>query len=236
MAEKVYGRGRSIHSIIFILRGNVWYDRRERLRKGQKAVRIIAGAAKGRALKAVPGTNTRPTTDKVKEAIFSMIGPFFDGGIALDLFAGTGGLGLEAWSRGAEKVIFVDKDKISVDIIRHNVRAAGAESDAEIYRNDADRALKALAKRGISFSLVFLDPPYRMTDMNEWMSELAEKGMLEPDATIMVEHDASVAYSDNIPGFHQIRSAKYGDTAVTIYRYIEGTMEDTNRSESDVNE
>ncbi|WP_259391540.1 16S rRNA (guanine(966)-N(2))-methyltransferase RsmD [Paenibacillus sp. 1011MAR3C5] len=199
-------------------------------------MRIIAGAAKGRALKAVPGMNTRPTTDKVKEAIFSMIGPYFDGGIALDLFAGTGGLGLEAWSRGAEKVIFVDKEKISVDIIRHNVRTAGAENASEIYRNDADRALKALAKRDISFTLVFLDPPYRMTEMNEMMGELAAKGMLAPDATIIIEHDASAMYSDDIPGFHQIRTAKYGDTAVTIYRYIEGTTEDTNRSESDVNE
>ncbi|MFF2888024.1 16S rRNA (guanine(966)-N(2))-methyltransferase RsmD [Paenibacillus sp. NPDC057967] len=206
------------------------------MRKGQKAVRIIAGAAKGRALKAVPGMNTRPTTDKVKEAIFSMIGPYFDGGIALDLFAGTGGLGLEAWSRGAEKVIFVDKDKISVDIIRHNVRTAGAESDAEIYRNDADRALKALAKRDLSFTLVFLDPPYRMTEMNEVMGELAEKGMLEPDATIVVEHDATIAYPDDVPGFEQTRTAKYGDIAVTIYRYIEAITEDTNRSESDVNE
>ncbi|REK76462.1 16S rRNA (guanine(966)-N(2))-methyltransferase RsmD [Paenibacillus paeoniae] len=200
-------------------------------------MRIIAGAAKGRALKAVPGKNTRPTTDKVKEAIFSMIGPFFDGGIALDLFAGTGGLGLEAWSRGAEKVIFVDREKISVDIIRQNVQTAGADRDAEIYRNDADRALKALAKRDIRFSIVFLDPPYKMTAMDEVMGELAAKSMLEPDAVIVVEHDASVAYPEEMRGFRQTRTAKYGDIAVTIYQYIEETTEeDTNRSESDVNE
>lgn len=199
-------------------------------------MRIIAGAAKGRALKAVPGKNTRPTTDKVKEAIFSMIGPYFDGGTALDLFAGTGGLGLEAWSRGAEKVIFVDKEGISVDIIRQNVKTAGADRDVEIYRNDAERALKALAKRGIAFSLVFLDPPYRMTAMPEVMEELAEKGMLEPEASVVIEHDAAVQYPEELKGFRLKRSAKYGDTAVTIYDYIGDNTGDMDGSEQDDNE
>lgn len=194
-------------------------------------MRIIAGAAKGRMLKAVPGMNTRPTTDKVKEAIFSMIGPYFEGGNALDLFAGTGGLGLEAWSRGVEKVIFVDKEKISVDIIRHNVKTAGADNDSEIYRNDADRALKAIAKRDMKFSLVFLDPPYRMTGMDTVMEELAGKEMLEPDAAIVVEHDSSVKYPEELPSFRQIRNSRYGDIAVTIYRYISGSTEDADRSE-----
>lgn len=202
--------------------------------KGAIAVRVIAGAARGRALKAVPGTNTRPTTDKVKEAIFSMIGPYFDGGIALDLFAGTGGLGIEAWSRGVERVIFVDKEKISLDVIRQNVKTAGAESAAEIYKNDAQRALKALAKRDLKFSIVFLDPPYRMTNMDEVMSELAEKDMLAADAVIVIEHDATHRYPEDAAGFEQIKSAKYGDTAVTIYRLI--GMEDKDRGETDVNE
>ncbi|MDQ6419304.1 16S rRNA (guanine(966)-N(2))-methyltransferase RsmD [Paenibacillus sp. LHD-117] len=183
-------------------------------------MRVISGAAKGRPLKAVPGNNTRPTTDKVKEAIFSMIGPYFDGGAALDLFAGTGGLGIEAWSRGVERVVFVDREKISIDIIRHNVAAAGAERAAEIYRNDAERALKVLAKRSLKFDLVFLDPPYRMTTMDQLMTEMAEKDMLEPDAVVVVEHDAEVDYPEELVSFRQIRQAKYGDTAVTIYEYI----------------
>lgn len=201
--------------------------------KGAIAVRVIAGAARGRALKAVPGSNTRPTTDKVKEAIFSMIGPYFDGGIALDLFAGTGGLGIEAWSRGAQRVIFVDKEKISLDIIRQNVKTAGAESAAELYRNDADRALKALAKRDIAFSLVFLDPPYKMTTMDAVMAELAEKGMLAGGATIVVEHDASHRYPEELAGFEQVKQAKYGDTAVTIYRYLGNDASDRRETDDD---
>lgn len=204
--------------------------------KGVVLLRVIAGTAKGRALKAVPGTNTRPTTDKVKEAIFSMIGPYFDGGTALDLFAGTGGLGIEAWSRGAKKVIFVDRDKTSIGIIRQNVKTAGAENASEIYCNDADRALKALAKRNMQFSLVFLDPPYRMTMMDKMMGELAEKGLLADDAAIVVEHDASYKYPEEPNRFRQIKSAKYGDTAVTIYRYVDDILDDHRiRSESDDN-
>ncbi|GGG81176.1 16S rRNA (guanine(966)-N(2))-methyltransferase RsmD [Paenibacillus radicis (ex Gao et al. 2016)] len=183
-------------------------------------MRVIAGAAKGRTLKAVPGMNTRPTTDKVKEAIFSMIGPYFDGGVALDLFAGTGALGIEAWSRGVERTIFIDREKISIDIIRHNTEIAGMGSAAEIYRNDAERAIKLLEKRGIVFKLVFLDPPYRMIQMDELMTDLAQRSMLEEEAIIVVEHDAAHLYPEHIKQFEQLKQSKYGDTAVTIYRYI----------------
>lgn len=181
-------------------------------------MRVIAGKAKGRALKAVPGQGTRPTTDKVKEAIFSMIGPYFDGGQALDLFAGTGGLGIEAWSRGVDHVIFIDKEKISIDTIRQNVAAVGAAEHIEIYRNDASRAMKALAKRGMQFHLIFLDPPYRMDDMDEWLIQMLDLQLIHSDAVIVVEHDAKVTYPEQISSLFQVRTTQYGDIAVTIYR------------------
>lgn len=184
------------------------------------ALRVIAGTAKGRTLKAVPGKNTRPTTDKVKEAIFSMIGPYFDGGTALDLFAGTGGLGIEALSRGVDNAIFIDLEGASVEVIKQNLQAAGMADRAEIYRTDAVRAVKALAKRGLKFGLVFLDPPYRMKDMDELMAELAARGLLEADATIVVEHDAEHRYPEAFAPYRQLKHAQYGDTAVTIYRLV----------------
>ena len=188
-------------------------------RKELNAVRVIAGQAKGRSLKAVPGQNTRPTTDKVKEAIFSMIGPYFDGGYALDLFAGTGGLGIEAWSRGIEKVVSIDKEKISIDVIRHNVEAVGASDCFEIYRNDASRAMKVLAKRGMKFDLVFLDPPYKMDDMDNWLEQMDTLALIAEDAYIVVEHDAKVEYPLQFNRFEQMKKQQYGDIAVTIYRY-----------------
>lgn len=198
-------------------------------------MRVIAGEAKGRTLKAVPGMNTRPTTDKVKEAIFSMIGPYFDGGIALDLFAGTGGLGIEAWSRGIEHTVFVDRERISIDTIRQNVETAKMGSAAEIYKNDAERALKALAKREQKFRLVFLDPPYKMITMDSLMTQLAHNQMLEPDAIIVVEHDAAHRYPEKLEYFDQLKHAKYGDIAVSIYQYYSDDRHQDG-SESDVNE
>lgn len=167
----------------------------------------------------MPGKNTRPTTDKVKEAIFSMIGPYFDGGLALDLFAGTGGLGIEALSRGADRAVFVDLEGASIEVVKQNVQAAGMSDRAEIYRTDAVRAVKALAKRRLKFALVFLDPPYRMKDMDVLMGELAERGLLVDGAKLVVEHDAEHLYPEAMDHYSQIKHTHYGDTAVTIYRY-----------------
>jgi len=182
-------------------------------------VRVIAGEAKGRPLRAVPGMNTRPTTDKVKEAIFSMIGPYFDGGAALDLFAGTGGLGIEALSRGMDKAVFIDSERQSIATVRHNVEAARMSDKAEIYCNTAERALKLLAKREAAFRLVFLDPPYRLKHADILMKDMHDRRLLESGATIVVEHEAAHRYPEQIQGFRQLRHALYGETAVTIYEY-----------------
>jgi 16S rRNA (guanine966-N2)-methyltransferase len=182
-------------------------------------MRVISGSARGRPLKAVPGTGTRPTTDKVKEALFSMIGPYFDGGTALDLFAGTGGLGIEALSRGTEKAVFVDADLKSVDVVRRNLEATGLAARAEVYRNDAFRALKALAKREAKFDLVFLDPPYRLKIVGELLSELQTLRLLAPGATVVVEHDAKDSHDAPVGRLVPRRRADYGDTAITLFDY-----------------
>ncbi|MGQ0513740.1 16S rRNA (guanine(966)-N(2))-methyltransferase RsmD, partial [Bacillus sp. D-CC] len=124
-------------------------------------MRVVSGKCKGHPLKAVPGNTTRPTTDKVKESIFNMIGPYFDGGIALDLFGGSGGLGIEAISRGIDKAIFVDRDNKAIKVIHQNLESCRIQEQAEVYRNDAERAIKALIKREISFNLILIDPPYK---------------------------------------------------------------------------
>jgi 16S rRNA (guanine966-N2)-methyltransferase len=182
-------------------------------------VRVVSGSAKGRPLKSVPGSGTRPTTDKVKEAVFSMIGPYFEGGAVLDLFAGTGGLGIEALSRGMESAVFVDMDPKSIDTIRANLKATNLEASAQVYRNEAGRALSALEKRGRVFDLVFLDPPYRLKHGDELMLSMAEKGMLQEDAIVVLEHESSYAYPEDIPGFYRLRQAVYGETTISIYQY-----------------
>ncbi|UQZ36526.1 16S rRNA (guanine(966)-N(2))-methyltransferase RsmD [Paenibacillus sp. PK3_47] len=199
-------------------------------------MRVVSGSAKGRPLKSVPGTGTRPTTDKVKEAIFSMIGPYFDGGAVLDLFAGTGGLGIEALSRGMDSAVFVDMEQKSIDTVRANLQAARLEANAEVYRNDAGRALGAMEKRGRSFDLVFLDPPYRLKHGDELMLTMAHKGLLRADAVIVLEHESAYAYPEEIAGFYRMRQSVYGETTVSIYRYEPVPGEAAGSGKEDIDE
>jgi 16S rRNA (guanine966-N2)-methyltransferase len=184
-------------------------------------VRVIAGTAKGRLLKAVPGIGTRPTTDKVKEAIFSMIGPYFDGGLGLDLFAGTGGLGIEALSRGADRVIFIDIEKTSIQVIEDNLKTLGFKEQAEVYRNEAQRALQVLGRRGLKFDLIFLDPPYKMKQVDELLLQMEQMGMIQEHATVLVEYEAGHAYADEIGRLKVRKRSTYGDTAIAIYHYTD---------------
>ncbi|MBW5444623.1 16S rRNA (guanine(966)-N(2))-methyltransferase RsmD [Cohnella sp. CFH 77786] len=181
-------------------------------------MRVISGQAKGRPLKAVPGNTTRPTTDKVKEALFSMIGPYFDGERVLDLFAGTGGLGIEALSRGAGHAVFVDANPRSVEVVRRNLDAVKMAGQAEVYRNDARKAIKALERAGVPFDLIFLDPPYAMEDCDALLLELEERGLTADGAVAVIEHAARVDYPDRIGGFARTRLSAYGETALSIYR------------------
>lgn len=183
-------------------------------------MRVIAGEHKGRPLAAVPGKGTRPTTDKVKESIFNMIGPYFDGGWALDLYAGTGSLGIEALSRGMEKAVFVELDPRAFAVVKENIAALHLQNQAEAYRNDARRALKALAKREVQFDAVFLDPPYAKQKIEEEIAILQESSLLAPEAWIVAEHDAADQLADRIGACVCERSATYGDTTITIYRYL----------------
>ncbi|WP_462409164.1 16S rRNA (guanine(966)-N(2))-methyltransferase RsmD [Neobacillus sp. Marseille-QA0830] len=183
-------------------------------------MRVVAGICKGRPLKAVPGNTTRPTTDKVKEAIFNMIGPYFEGGMGLDLFAGSGGLGIEALSRGLERVIFIDRDAKAISIIHENIKNCRFEEKAEVFRNDADRAIKAIIKRDIRFDFVFLDPPYKRQQLVQLMEKMAEQNLVNPNGIIVCEHGTDVKLPEIVESFTQIKQEQYGITAVTIFSHL----------------
>ncbi|QIC05708.1 16S rRNA (guanine(966)-N(2))-methyltransferase RsmD [Brevibacillus sp. 7WMA2] len=183
-------------------------------------MRVISGEHRGRSLAAVPGTSTRPTTDKVKESIFNMIGPYFDGEWALDLYAGTGGLGIEALSRGAAKAIFVDSDNKAFNTVKQNLKTLRLDEQAEVYKIDSARALKVLSTRGVQFDLVFLDPPYAKQKLEQEIEQLQQLHMVATDAWIVTEHDAKLTLPEQIGMCEQYRCSTYGDTRVTIYRYI----------------
>ncbi len=181
-------------------------------------MRVIAGELKGRIIKPVKGMDTRPTTDKIKENIFNIIGPYFEGGLGLDLFGGSGNLGIEAISRGVDKVIFTDKQHQAVATIKQNLADLKIEDRAEVYKNDAYKSLKTLADRGVKFDIIFLDPPYKGQKINEIITFVHEHDMLAEYGIIMAECLKEDVLMESIADIDVIRRVEYGITAITIYQ------------------
>jgi 16S rRNA (guanine966-N2)-methyltransferase len=174
------------------------------------SVRIVAGSYKGRRLHAPTGTRTRPTADRVREALFSILGPL-GGERVLDLFAGSGALGLEALSRGAGEAVFVDSDPRAVAAIRRNLDAIGAE--ATVQRRDVLAYLRGASER--PFDLVFVDPPY--SSASELAGPLSERlpAFLSKDARIVSESDKRNPLELTLPLMDE---RVYGDTRIAIHR------------------
>ena len=182
-------------------------------------MRVIAGALKGRKIKAVPGNLTRPTTDKVKEAIFQIIGPFFDKGSCLDLFAGSGSLGIEALSRGMVQAIFVDKQSKAIHTIHENLKDLQLKDQTEVFRTDASRAIQAAAKRGLQFDLILLDPPYKKANYGELLNEIVKLDLIKKNGYIYCEHDQREDLSAFHPALILVKQASYGGIiGISLYQ------------------
>lgn len=188
-------------------------------------MRVISGEKKGLSLKAVPGKRTRPTTDKVKESIFNMIGPYFNGGDMLDLYGGSGAIAIEALSRGMDRAVIIDRDKKAIETIYENVKKADLKDKVEIFRTDAYRALYALKKKKRTFQFIFLDPPYKHHRLQEALTFIAENVLLKEDGIVVVEHATEVKLVESYHTLIKIKEEKYGDTLITIYANKEDNNE-----------
>jgi len=184
-------------------------------------MRVVAGEYGGRLLKAVPGMKTRPTTDKVKEAMFNIIGPYLEGGQVLDLFAGSGGLSIEAVSRGADHATLVDRQYQAIKTIHENLSVTKEEDKFTVLKGDAYKMLNKLAKQEQGFDYVFLDPPYKKQQILELMEQLKKLGLLNTDALIICETDQVADLPEELADFELIKKADYGITELTFYRYKE---------------
>lgn len=183
-------------------------------------MRVISGEYGGRKLRAVPGKNTRPTTDKVKEAVFNMIGPFFDGGKCLDLYAGSGSLAIEAVSRGMDQAVLIDRDALAVKTIKENIVMTKETHKYEVYRNDAKRAIELLKRKGYRFDLIFMDPPYAKQDIEVQIEHILNAGIAKEKAWIVCEIDKKVVLPDTITTIEAIRRENYGISQIVIYEVI----------------
>lgn len=171
-------------------------------------MRVISGIHKSKPLESMEGRNTRPTMDKVKEGIFNSLHEV--SGIGLDLFAGSGALGIEALSRGMEKVIFVDQNFKAIKIIKANLQNLNISDQAEVYKNNADRALKALSKRAMQFDVIFLDPPYDKGLIDEALDGIIKFNLLKENGIIVCEFNHKEEIDTK--SFHVIKRYHYGLT------------------------
>jgi 16S rRNA (guanine(966)-N(2))-methyltransferase RsmD len=187
--------------------------------EGTQAMRITGGEFRSRALRAPKGSATRPTSDRVREALFSILGPRGAAGRVLDLYAGTGALGLEALSRGAEAVVFVERSKEAVAAIQANIEGLGVRARARVLALPIERALRGLVtSEGDAFDLVFADPPYADVASGAAVKLLEAHvvGILRPGALLVLEH-ASRDETPGIAGLSPRDSRTYGDTSVSFY-------------------
>jgi 16S rRNA (guanine966-N2)-methyltransferase len=175
-------------------------------------MRVIAGTYGGRTLKAPPGEHTRPTSDRVREALFSILAAHVAGATVLDLFAGSGALGLEALSRGAASVTFVDDAPAAIKAIKANVQALSA--DATVRRSEALRFLGHASAGAAQYDLVFLDPPYRQAERLARPLSEALPAVLAPGAVVVAESDRRAPLALEL-ALHDER--RYGDTLIRIY-------------------
>jgi len=179
-------------------------------------MRVIAGRYGGRTLKAPKGRATRPTSDRAREALFAMLGDVA-GARAIDLFAGTGALGIEALSRGAERVVFVERDRGAIEVLRANLAALGlSEERALPRREDVLRALKTARERKETYDLVLIDPPYGRA--RGWGPRLSASlpALLEPGARLAAESDRRMPLELELA---LLKERRYGDTEIRIYRH-----------------
>jgi len=183
-------------------------------------VRIVGGSAGGRKLLTPRGLDTRPTSDKVKEALFSilagMMGPL-DGCAVLDVFAGTGNLGIEALSRGAGRAVFIDSGREAAAIIAKNLELTGFGDRAGVVARDFRSALTAMEAKGELFELIFIDPPYQKGLLEKCLAQLGESPIIDNGAVIVAEHSSREEIGTEYGMLQRCDSRVYGDTALAFF-------------------
>ena len=178
-------------------------------------MRVITGKARGVVLKTPEGMQTRPTTDRVKEALFSIIQFDIPGCRVLDLFGGTGQLGIEALIRGAKSAVFVDASDAACKLIKENLKRTKLENDAKVVRSDYMEYLRRCRE---TFDVIFLDPPYAEVFLENSLNCITEIDILQTNGIIVTERPLEKELSWDIPGYTRSKDYKYGNTLITLYR------------------
>jgi 16S rRNA (guanine966-N2)-methyltransferase len=188
-------------------------------------MRVIAGKYRSRRLRSLPGMDVRPTSDRLRETLFDVLAAgnpsAFEGSQWIDLYAGTGAVGIEALSRGAGMVYFVESSAQGAALIRRNLHSLGLVTGFQVLETNADRALGKLEAHGAQADVVFLDPPYRMlAEYQHVLSALGNSKLLKPSATIVAEHQRKFDPGEIFRSVARYRMLEQGDSALSFYRRI----------------
>lgn len=186
-------------------------------------MRVIAGKYRSRPLHSAPGHELRPTADRLRETLFNVLTAgnpsALEGTIWIDLYAGTGAVGIEAISRGCGMVYFVDCETQSVELIHRNLRSLKIETGFEVIKQDAVRGLRGLKSRRLSADFIFLDPPYQMAqEYQKALEELSQSSLLKPDSTVIAEHLKKFDPGESFDSLRRYRTLKQGDAALSFYK------------------
>lgn len=182
-------------------------------KSGEVILRVISGSARGLKLLSLDGLDTRPTLDRVKEALFSMLTPYLNGAVVLDLFAGSGALGIEALSRGSIEAVFVDMLPSAMDIVKKNVSLARFTERSSFYGKNALDYLRQCDK---TFDLVFLDPPYKGELYENCLTAIYENKLMNKDGIIVLEWDSTLSRPPVPTQFEILKERRYGRVMVTL--------------------
>ncbi|MFZ5814260.1 MAG: 16S rRNA (guanine(966)-N(2))-methyltransferase RsmD [Bacillota bacterium] len=185
-----------------------------------RAMRVITGTAKGKPLKTVKGRDIRPTSDRVKESLFNVMAGRVPEADFLDLFAGSGAVGIEALSRGARSCVFVELMTPHLKVVEENLNATGLRERAELIRRDARAAVADLARRGRRFDLIFVDPPYGQELVPASLALIDSHGLLAEDGWVICEHHKKDPVPESAGGLTKFRELVFGETVLSIYRGI----------------
>jgi 16S rRNA (guanine966-N2)-methyltransferase len=184
-------------------------------------MRIIAGSHKGRRLLSPTTNAVRPTSGRVKEALFSILGDRVIGAAVLDLFAGSGAIGIEALSRGAACVTFVESHPTSLRLLQANLTQCGLSENTEIHPGETRAFLQYAARHGLAFDVIFADPPYRDDSTNTLLPLLGQSAMIQSHTVVILEHPTKHQIPPQVGPLNRVRQYRYGDTSLSLFRLVD---------------
>jgi 16S rRNA (guanine(966)-N(2))-methyltransferase RsmD len=183
------------------------------------SMKIGSGQFRGRNIDTPKGDKTRPTSGRLKKSLFDILAPDLSGADVLDLFAGAGALGFEALSRGATRVVFVEKGRRAAGVIVKNAEKLGVSEYIEIFRCEARHAIQLLAERGDRFQLIFLDPPYRSGGQDTTLEKIEHTSLLARGGALVLEHHHKQVFAKSYGRLQRARQVRAGESCLTFYRH-----------------